>query len=244
MRWNVYGTPYLLRYNWPKMQVPDVLYGYDNDLGYQSCYSWEPSVTDGAPATENPMFGAYFTQTAIIQGPEKLRFPIVSIDDIYQTGGTTRALSVQISMDETEVKDQVAIFASYSPSQSLQYRLGEDAIKMMSDKSLPQIYVANSSDNRFSIITSVDTEAVTSLGVSTPQSGNYTISISEESLIDYEYVILNDAYTNQSIDLTSADYSFVANQAEDSSKRFTMSFKAIESKDNTLLSVYNKNGGV
>ena len=244
MGWNLFGTPYLCRYDWQKMQVPHVLYGYDNDLGYQSFYSWEPSVTGGAPATENPMFGAYFTQTAIIQGPEKLRFPIVSIDDIYQTGGTTRALSVQISMDETEVKDQVAIFASYSPSQSLQYRLGEDAIKMMSDKSLPQIYVANSSDNRFSIITSVDTEAVTSLGVSTPQSGNYTISISEESLIDYEYVILNDAYTNQSIDLTSADYSFVANQAEDSSKRFTLSFKAIESNDNTLLRVYNINGGV
>lgn len=227
MGWNLFGVPYLCRYDWTRAGVPHIIYGMNEAGLYTSFYSWQPSTSGGAVDASAPVFGAYFTQTAIINGPEKFKFDAMTADDATQPFLASDGLSLQITAHEEGMTDGVTLFASASPNEALNYNHGADAVKMMSSGDAPQIYVANQTGNRFSIITSVDSEGDTPVGVSIGKAGVYSLSLAGNDAMEYAEVMLTDTKMGKTVNLADGDYRFTANEAGDMSHRFLLSFKSI-----------------
>lgn len=87
-----------------------------------------------------------------------------------------------------------------------------------------QIY-ATRNGGRYSLLSAISIEAEQSIGISLPETGEYTISIPEEcDASEYETVWLKDKETGKAIDLKEGDYRFHASQAGEQNHRFTISF--------------------
>lgn len=244
MGWNLFGVPYLCRYDWTKVNVPHIIYGMNNSGDYHSFYSWQPAISGGAVATTTPMFSGYFTQTAIINGPEKLKFAAMTANDDLESITSSEGVKLQISKNTEESGDGVLLFASANPHEALSYNYGADAVKMMSSSDAPQIYISNATNNRFSIITSVDSEAATPVGVAVNTAGNYTISLSDNGADEYDYVMLTDAQTGKTVNLKEAGYGFSAHAASDMANRFALTFKKIDEVSHISPTAYAIDNGV
>lgn len=104
------------------------------------------------------------------------------------------------------------------------FDLGSDGVKWTSLTAMPQLYAVQNGGH-YSLLSAVNREGTVTAGVSLPEAGMYTFSIPEDcDLTNYEVVLLHDAVTGLSTDLTEMPYDFAVTEACETETRFTLSF--------------------
>ena len=236
MGWNLFGSPYLCAMNYSDMEYGRVIYQYDNG-------SYKPINTDGVTTGYIPSMDAVFTQTATLENSENvivehspkraatayagtraLDIAITQSDRISRIGNS-RADNDRISRtcNGTPVDDQLQLNAVPAQEAKSDFDLGSDGVKWMTSQNA-QIY-ATRNGGRYSLLSAISIDAEQSIGISLPETGEYTISIPEEcDASEYETVWLKDKETGKAIDLKEGDYRFHASQAGEQNHRFTISF--------------------
>lgn len=236
MGWNLFGSPYLCAMNYSDMEYGRVIYQYDNG-------SYKPINTDGVTTGYIPSMDAVFTQTATLENSENvivehspkraatayagtraLDIAITQSDRISRIGNS-RADNDRISRasNGTPADDQLQLNAVPAQEAKSDFDLGSDGVKWMTSQNA-QIY-ATRNGGRYSLLSAISIEAEQSIGISLPETGEYTISIPEEcDASEYETVWLKDKETGKAIDLKEGDYRFHASQAGEQNHRFTISF--------------------
>lgn len=223
MGWNLFGSPYLCAMNYSDMEYGRVIYQYDNG-------SYKPINTDGVTTGYIPSMDAVFTQTATLENSENVivEHSPKRAATAYQT---TRALDIAITQNNrisrasngTPVDDQLQLNAVPAQEAKSDFDLGSDGVKWMTSQNA-QIY-ATRNGGRYSLLSAISIDAEQSIGISLPETGEYTISIPEEcDASEYETVWLKDKETGKAIDLKEGDYRFHASQAGEQNHRFTISF--------------------
>lgn len=223
MGWNLFGSPYLCAMNYSDMEYGRVIYQYDNG-------SYKPINTDGVTTGYIPSMDAVFTQTATLENSENVivEHSPKRAATAYQT---TRALDIAITQNNrisragngTPVDDQLQLNAVPAQKAKSDFDLGSDGVKWMTSQNA-QIY-ATRNGGRYSLLSAISIDAEQSIGISLPETGEYTISIPEEcDASEYETVWLKDKETGKAIDLKEGDYRFHASQAGEQNHRFTISF--------------------
>ena len=229
MGWNLFGSPYLCAMNYSDMEYGRVIYQYDNDDDDDNG-SYKAINTDGVTTGYIPAMDAVFTQTATLDNSESV---IVGHSEAragtaYQT---TRALDIAITQsnrnsragNSTPIDDQLQLNAVPAQEAKSDFDLGSDGVKWMNSQNA-QIY-ATRNGGRYSLLSAISIEAEQSIGISLPETSEYTISIPEEcDASEYEAVWLKDKETGKAIDLKEGDYRFHASQAGEQNHRFTISF--------------------
>lgn len=229
MGWNLFGSPYLCAMNYSDMEYGRVIYQYDNDDDDDNG-SYKAINTDGVTTGYIPAMDAVFTQTATLDNSES-----VIVDNKEKRAKTayagTRALDIAITQSNrnsragngTPADDQLQLNAVPAQEAKSDFDLGSDGVKWMTSQNA-QIY-ANRNGGRYSLLSAVSIEAEQSIGISLPETGEYTISIPEDcDASEYETVWLKDKETGKAIDLKEGDYRFHASQAGEQNHRFTISF--------------------
>ena len=228
MGWNLFGSPYLCAMNYSDMEYGRVIYQYDNDDDDNGIY--KAINTDGIKTGYIPAMDAVFTQTATLDNSENV---IVTHSPARATTAyaETRALDIAITQNSrisrasngTSVDDQLQLNAVPAQEAKSDFDLGSDGVKWMASQNA-QIY-ATRNGGRYSLLSAISIDAEQSIGISLPETGEYTISIPEEcDASEYETVWLKDKETGKAIDLKEGDYRFHANQAGEQNHRFTISF--------------------
>lgn len=236
MGWNLFGSPYLCAMNYSDMEYGRVIYQYDNG-------SYKPINTDGVTTGYIPSMDAVFTQTATLENSEN-----VIVEHSPKRAATayagTRALDIAITQSDrisrignsradndrnsragngTPADDQLQLNAVPAQEAKSDFDLGSDGVKWMTSQNA-QIY-ATRNGGRYSLLSAISIEAEQSIGISLPETGEYTISIPEEcDASEYETIWLKDKETGKAIDLKEGDYRFHASQAGEQNHRFTISF--------------------
>lgn len=229
MGWNLFGSPYLCAMNYSDMEYGRVIYQYDNDDDDDNG-SYKAINTDGVTTGYIPAMDAVFTQTATLDNSES-----VIVDNKEKRAKTayagTRALDIAITQSNrnsragngTPADDQLQLNAVPAQEAKSDFDLGSDGVKWMTSQNA-QIY-ATRNGGRYSLLSAISIEAEQSIGISLPETGEYTISIPEEcDASEYETVWLKDKETGKAIDLKEGDYRFHASQAGEQNHRFTISF--------------------
>lgn len=223
MGWNLFGSPYLCAMNYDDMEYGRVIYQYANG-------SYKAINTDGIKTGYIPAMDAVFTQTATLDNSENV---IVTHSPARATTAKqeTRALDIAITQNSrisrasngTPVDDQLQLNAVPAQEAKSDFDLGSDGVKWMASQNA-QIY-ATRNGGRYSLLSAISIDAEQSIGISLPETGEYTISIPEEcDASEYETVWLKDKETGKAIDLKEGDYRFHASQAGEQNHRFTISF--------------------
>lgn len=223
MGWNLFGSPYLCAMNYSDMEYGRVIYQYDNG-------SYKPINTDGVTTGYIPSMDAVFTQTATLENSEN-----VIVEHSPKRAATayqaTRALDIAITQNNrisrasngTPADDQLQLNAVPAQEAKSDFDLGSDGVKWMTSQNA-QIY-ATRNGGRYSLLSAISIEAEQSIGISLPETGEYSISIPEDcDASEYETVWLKDKETGKAIDLKEGDYRFHASQAGEQNHRFTISF--------------------
>lgn len=229
MGWNLFGSPYLCAMNYSDMEYGRVIYQYDNDDDDDNG-SYKAINTDGVTTGYIPAMDAVFTQTATLDNSES-----VIVDNKEKRAKTayagTRALDIAITQsnrnsragNSTPIDDQLQLNAVPAQEAKSDFDLGSDGVKWMNSQNA-QIY-ATRNGGRYSLLSAISIEAEQSIGISLPETSEYTISIPEEcDASEYEAVWLKDKETGKAIDLKEDDYRFHASQAGEQNHRFTISF--------------------
>lgn len=250
MGWNLFGSPYLCAMNYSDMEYGRVIYQYDDKGSYKAIN------TDGVTTGYIPAMDAVFTQTATLENSEN-----VIVEHSAERAATayagTRALDIAITWNDktsrvgnsradndrisrasngTLVDDQLQLNAVPAQEAKSDFDLGSDGVKWMTCQNA-QIY-ATRNGGRYSLLSAISIEAEQSIGISLPETGEYTISIPEEcDASEYETVWLKDKETGKAIDLKEGDYQFHASQAGEQNHRFTISFNrmATDMKSDTSI---------
>ena len=228
MGWNLFGSPYLCAMNYSDMEYGRVIYQYDDNDNDNGIY--KAINTDGIKTGYIPAMDAVFTQTATLDNSENV---IVTHSPARATTAyqATRALDIAITQNDrtsragngTPVDDQLQLNAVPAQETKSDFDLGSDGVKWMASQNA-QIY-ATRNGGRYSLLSAISIDAEQSIGISLPETGEYTISIPEEcDASEYETVWLKDKETGKAIDLKEGDYRFHANQAGEQNHRFTISF--------------------
>ena len=223
MGWNLFGSPYLCAMNYDDMEYGRVIYQYANG-------SYKAINTDGIKTGYIPAMDAVFTQTATLDNSENV---IVTHSPARATTAKqeTRALDIAITQNSrisrasngTPVDDQLQLNAVPAQEAKSDFDLGSDGVKWMNSQNA-QIY-ATRNGGRYSLLSAISIDAEQSIGISLPETGEYTISIPEDcDASEYETVWLKDKETGKAIDLKEGDYRFHASQAGEQNHRFTISF--------------------
>lgn len=224
MGWNLFGSPYLCAMNYSDMEYGRVIYQCEENGSYKAIN------TDGVTTGYIPAMDAVFTQTATLDNSESV---IVGHSEARATTAyqTTRALDIAITQSNrnsragngTPADDQLQLNAVPAQEAKSDFDLGSDGVKWMTSQNA-QIY-ATRNGGRYSLLSAISIEAEQSIGISLPETGEYTISIPEDcDASEYETVWLKDKETGKAIDLKEGDYRFHASQAGEQNHRFTISF--------------------
>ncbi|MBM0144140.1 hypothetical protein [Segatella copri] len=229
MGWNLFGSPYLCAMNYDDMEYGRIIYQCEENGIYKAINTYDLTTgvsTDGYI----PAMDAVFTQTATLDNSESVivRHSEARATTAYQA---TRALDIAITQNSrtsragngTPADDQLQLNAVPAQEAKSDFDLGSDGVKWMTSQNA-QIY-ATRNGGRYSLLSVVSIEAEQSIGISLPETGEYTISIPEEcDASEYETVWLKDKETGKAIDLKEGDYRFHASQAGEQNHRFTISF--------------------
>ncbi len=236
MGWNLFGSPYLCAMNYSDMEYGRVIYQCEENGSYKTINT--DGVTGYIPAMD-----AVFTQTATLDNSESV---IVGHSEEKATTAKqgTRALDIAITQNSrtsragngTPVDDQLQLNAVPAQEAKSDFDLGSDGVKWMTSQNA-QIY-ATRNGGRYSLLSAISIDAEQSIGISLPETGEYTISIPEEcDASEYETVWLKDKETGKAIDLKEGDYRFHANQAGEQNHRFTISFNRMDADMKSDISI-------
>ena len=229
MGWNLFGSPYLCAMNYSDMEYGRVIYQCEENGSYKVINTYD-SDTGNSTDGYIPAMDAVFTQTATLDNSESV---IVEHSEARATTAyqATRALDIAITQSNrnsragngTPADDQLQLNAVPAQEAKSDFDLGSDGVKWMTSQNA-QIY-ATRNGGRYSLLSAISIEAEQSIGISLPETGEYTISIPEEcDASEYETVWLKDKETGKAIDLKEGDYRFHASQAGEQDHRFTISF--------------------
>ena len=229
MGWNLFGSPYLCAMNYSDMAYGRVIYQCEENGSYKVINTYD-SDTGNSTDGYIPAMDAVFTQTATLDNSESV---IVGHSEARATTAyqTTRALDIAITQSNrnsragngTPVDDQLQLNAVPAQEAKSDFDLGSDGVKWMTSQNA-QIY-ATRNGGRYSLLSAISIEAEQSIGVSLPETGEYSISIPEDcDASEYETVWLKDKETGKAIDLKEGDYRFHASQAGEQNHRFSISF--------------------
>lgn len=236
MGWNLFGSPYLCAMNYSDMEYGRVIYQCEENGSYKTINT--DGVTGYIPAMD-----AVFTQTATLDNSESV---IVGHSEEKATTAKqgTRALNIAITQNNrtsragngTPADDQLQLNAVPAQEAKSDFDLGSDGVKWMTSQNA-QIY-ATRNGGRYSLLSAISIEAEQSIGISLPETGEYTISIPEEcDASEYETVWLKDKETGKAIDLKEGDYRFHASQAGEQNHRFTISFNRMDADMKSDISI-------
>jgi len=229
MGWNLFGSPYLCAMNYSDMEYGRVIYQCEENGSYKAINTYDLD-TGVSTAGYIPAMDAVFTQTATLDNSESV---IVGHSEARATTAyqATRALDIAITQSNrnsragngTPADDQLQLNAVPAQEAKSDFDLGSDGVKWMTSQNA-QIY-ATRNGGRYSLLSAISIEAEQSIGISLPETGEYTISIPENcDASEYETVWLKDKETGKAIDLKEGDYRFHASQAGEQNHRFTISF--------------------
>ena len=249
MGWNLFGSPYLCAMNYSDMEYGRVIYQYDDNGNYKTINTYDSatgSTTDGYI----PAMDAVFTQTATLDNSE-----IVIVEHSEAKATTayagTRALDIAITQNSrtsragngTSVDDQLQLNAVPAQEAKSDFDLGSDGVKWMASQNA-QIY-ATRNGGRYSLLSAVSIEAEQNIGVSLPETGEYTISIPEDcDASEYETVWLKDKETGKAVDLKEGSYQFTATQTGEMNSRFSISFNRMTTDMKSDITVSTEGRGI
>ena len=193
---------------------------------------------------------AVFTQTATLDNSE-----IVIVEHSEAKATTayagTRALDIAITQsnrnsragNSTPVDDQLQLNAVPAQEAKSDFDLGSDGVKWMTSQNA-QIY-ATRNGGRYSLLSAISIEAEQSIGVSLPETGEYTISIPEDcDASEYETVWLKDKETGKAVDLKEGSYQFTATQTGEMNSRFSISFNRMTTDMKSVITVSTDGRGI
>lgn len=249
MGWNLFGSPYLCAMNYSDMEYGRVIYQCEENGSYKAINTYDLATgnsTDGYI----PAMDAVFTQTATLDNSESV---IVNHSEAKATTAyqATRALDIAITQSSrtsragngTPVDDQLQLNAVPAQEAKSDFDLGSDGVKWMMSRN-PQIY-ATRNGGRYSLLSAISIDAEQSIGVSLPETGEYTISIPEDcDASEYETVWLKDKETGKAVDLKEGSYQFNANQAGEMNSRFSISFNRMTTDMKSVITVSTDGRGI
>ena len=225
MSWNLFGSPYLCAMNYDDMEYGRVIYGYQNDN-----YVTVNTDVVTTPAGHIPAGDAVFTQTATLKDYET--FGVSPRSDEKSGGAYENMAEVKLSVARTgetrsadgdAAADELQLAAVPASMARTDFDMGADGVKWMA-ANRPQIY-ATRGNARYSLLSAVNIEGETAVGVTVPEAGMYTIAVPENCVADgYETVVLEDNVTHKTVDLLEGGYDFTAAAPGDIEGRFTVSF--------------------
>ena len=239
MGWNLFGSPYLCAMNYSDMEYGRVIYQCEENGSYKAINTDDGSTTDGYI----PAMDAVFTQTATLENSESV---IVNHSEAKATTAyqATRALDIAITQSSrtsragngTPVDDQLQLNAVPAQEAKSDFDIGSDGVKWMTSQNA-QIY-ASRNGGRYSLLSAISIDAEQSIGVSLPETGEYTISIPEDcDASEYETVWLKDKETGKAVDLKEGSYLFNATQTGEMNNRFNISFNRKETDMNSDITI-------
>ena len=242
MGWNLFGSPYLCAMNYSDMEYGRVIYQCEENGSYKAINTYD-SNTGNSTDGYIPAMDAVFTQTATLENSESV---IVSHSEAKATTAyqATRALDIAITQNSrtsragngTPVDDQLQLNAVPAQEAKSDFDMGSDGVKWMTSQNA-QIY-ASRNGGRYSLLSAISIDAEQSIGVSLPETGEYTISIPEDcDASEYETVWLKDKETGKAVDLKEGSYLFYATQTGEMNNRFNISFNRKETDINSDITI-------
>ena len=242
MGWNLFGSPYLCAMNYSDMEYGRVIYQCEENGSYKAINTYD-SNTGNSTDGYIPAMDAVFTQTATLDNSESV---IVGHSEAKATTAyqATRALDIAITQNsrtsrasnDTPVDDQLQLNAVPAQEAKSDFDMGSDGVKWMASQNA-QIY-ASRNGGRYSLLSAISIDAEQSIGVSLPETGEYTISIPEDcDASEYEIVWLKDKETGKAVDLKDGSYTFYAAQAGEINNRFNISFNRKETDMNSDITI-------
>ena len=233
MGWNLFGSPYLCAMNYSDMEYGRIIYQCEENGSYKAINTYD---SDTGVSTNGyiPAMDAVFTQTATLDNSESV---IVEHSEARATTAyqATRALDIAITQsnrnsragNSTPVDDQLQLNTVPAYKAKSDFDMGSDGVKWMTNQNA-QIY-AMRNGGRYSLLSAVSIDAEQTIGVSLPETGEYSISIPEDcDASEYETVWLKDKETGKAVDLKDGSYPFYAAQAGEMNNRFNISFNRKE----------------
>lgn len=233
MGWNLFGSPYLCAMNYSDMEYGRVIYQCEENGSYKAINTYD-SDTGTSTAGYIPAMDAVFTQTATLDNSESV---IVEHSEARATTAyqATRALDIAITQsnrnsragNSTPVDDQLQLNTVPAYEAKSDFDMGSDGVKWMTNQNA-QIYAIRNG-GRYSLLSAVSIDAEQTIGVSLPETGEYSISIPEDcDASEYETVWLKDKETGKAVDLKDGSYPFYAAQTGEMNNRFNISFNRKE----------------
>ena len=228
MGWNLFGSPYLCAMNFGDMEYGRVIYTYNEAKGY-TAINTDADAANSITSGYIPAMDAIFTQTATLDNTETIRVKHSDAKDGDEYASNARMLNIAICKrsETATAEDHLQLAAVPAQEAKSDFDLGSDGVKWMMSRN-PQIY-ATRNGGRYSLLSAVSIEAEQTIGISLPETGEYSISIPKDcDASEYETVWLKDKETGKAVDLKDGCYPFYAAQTGEMNNRFNISFNRKE----------------